>query len=139
MPDADAEAARTLSILYAEDDPDLRALAELILAADPSVRVRTAADGAAALDALASATAEGARFDALCIDAALPPPDGPEVVRRLRADPAHAGLVILFCTGRSGEEDRTALLACGADAVLVKPLRIDRLPQEIRRIRDARA
>ena len=120
-------AAAPLRMLYVEDDADLRELACMVLAASGEAEVESAADGQGALDAVAAADPA---FDALLIDAGLPAPNGPEVVRRLRADPRHDAMAILFCTGRSDAQD--ALLACGADAVLIKPMKLGEIPARAR-------
>lgn len=116
-----------MRLLYVEDDPGLRELACMILSMDDRIEVASTGDGANALRLLEQAM-ETAPFEALVIDAGMPPPDGPEVVRRLRADPRHDPMTILFLTGRSGDEARRELLASGADDVLVKPVKLDLLP-----------
>src|SRR5690349_66085 len=71
--------ARAGRVLVVEDDGDLREVMAGALTGDGHVVVE-AADGAAALDALADAS-----FDLVLLDIGLGPgPDGVEVCRRLR-------------------------------------------------------
>jgi two-component system, sensor histidine kinase len=65
----------------------------------------------------------------LC-DIALPGLNGYEVARRLRVDPATAGLVLIAITGYGQEADRQRSRAAGFDIHLVKPVEpaeLDRL------------
>ncbi|MGG7566983.1 response regulator [Rhodovulum sp. DZ06] len=115
-----------MRLLYVEDDEDLRELTALVLDGRPDLSVTMVGSGEAALDALAAADAP---FDALVIDAGLPGLSGPEVVRRLRADPGHDRMAVLFCTGRAEAAFHDDLLGAGADEVLVKPAPLDRIPE----------
>src|SRR5690606_27241735 len=63
--------------------------------------VRKAYDGPAALAAAAEF-----RPDAVLLDIGLPELDGYEVARRLRADPAFDGLLLIALSGYCQEEDR---------------------------------
>jgi DNA-binding response OmpR family regulator len=73
-------------------------------------------NGAAAIDAtLASAP------ELVVLDRMLPGMDGLEVCRRLRADPATAGVPIIMVTARAEEADRVAGLELGADDYVTKP------------------
>lgn len=124
-----------MQVVYLEDDDELRELAALILDGDPDLTLHLAADAPAAEAHLRGLLP----VDVLLLDAGLPGEDGPAFVRRLRADPDLAALTIVFLTGRSAPEDAAPLRAAGADEVLVKPFRLDLLPQtldEIRRRRD---
>ncbi|MCX6361463.1 MAG: PAS domain S-box protein [Armatimonadetes bacterium] len=63
------------------------------------------------------------------MDMRMPGMDGCEAIRRIRAAEAEAGVrtPILALTAAMFEEDRSRLMAAGADDVLVKPIDIDRL------------
>ena len=105
-------------ILIVEDDPRLAAMVADYLGG-AGFRADVAGDGAAALKALGGPSAEP--FDALVLDLMLPDIDGLEVCRRLRADPAHAGLPVLMLTARGDATDRVVGLELGADDYLPKP------------------
>jgi CheY-like chemotaxis protein len=115
-----AMAAR--DILIVEDNADAReTLCKLLEFAGH--RVRTAADGAAGVEAALAALPEVA-----FVDIGLPKLDGYEVARRIRAaaDGGRRPLLVAL-TGYGLEEDRQRALAAGFDAHLVKPVSEDAL------------
>lgn len=81
------------------------------------------------------------RFDAVLLDLGLPDGDGSEVLQRLRAPRANAGLQtalpdsrtpVLILTARDQVHERVAGLNLGADDYLVKPFDIDELEARLR-------
>ncbi len=60
-------------------------------------------------------------IDAVILDVMLPEMDGFELCRRIRADPALAGLPILMLTARGELSDKVVGLELGADDYLPKP------------------
>jgi DNA-binding response OmpR family regulator len=114
-------------LLLVEDDDELRAVMAGALEADGH-RVVEAADGRAALDALAERP-----FDLLILDLALGRgPDGIEVCRRLR----HAGadLHVLVLTARDGEAHVVMALEAGADDYVTKPIGVAELRSRVRAV-----
>ena len=106
------------SILIADDDPNIvRALAFLMQAEGHDVR--TAADGDAALAAVAEAPPE-----LVLLDVMMPKRNGYDVCRALRADPHYARLRIVMLTARGREADKRAGIELGVDAYLTKPFAI---------------
>jgi DNA-binding response OmpR family regulator len=102
-------------VLVVEDQPDLREYLRELLA--PTCEVLVAADGQAALELL---TRE-APIDLVATDAMMPRLSGTELIARLKADPAHAGLPVLMLTARADEAHRQAALTVGVDDYLTKP------------------
>lgn len=116
-----------LTILIADDDPLLRTLVEhkLSLAGH---RVIAAEDGAQALSEIARL-----KPDLVVLDAMMPVLDGFEVLRRLKSDPATAGLPVIMLTALKREADIVGALELGAADYLVKPFIPDELVMRIRR------
>ena len=102
-------------VLVVEDQPDLREYLRELLA--PTCEVLVAADGQAALELL---TRE-APVDLIATDAMMPRLSGTELIARLKADPARAGLPVLMLTARADEAHRQAALTVGVDDYLTKP------------------
>jgi DNA-binding response OmpR family regulator len=111
-----------------EDDADLREVMAGALAADGHA-VTEAADGRAALDALA----EGS-FDVVLLDIGLGQgPDGVDVCRRLRAA-GMAELHVLVLTARDTEADVVMALEAGADDYVTKPIGVAELRSRVRAV-----
>lgn len=95
-------------ILVVDDEPDQRFMLRRIFER-AGHEVTDAGDGAAALRAVRESLP-----DLVVTDVMMPVMDGAEFIRRLRCDPATAGIPILAASGDSH-------LAGGADAVIPKP------------------
>ena len=95
-------------ILVVDDEPDERFLVGRILKKQGH-DVTVAENGAAGLKA-----AQERAPDLVVTDVMMPVMDGGEFIRRLRSDPATAGIPILAASGHTH-------LASAADAVLPKP------------------
>ena len=103
-------------ILVVDDEPAQRfALRRIFERAGHEVT--DAGDGAAALRA-----ARESPPDLVVTDMMMPVMGGDELIRRLRAEPATAGIPILAASG-------DAHLAVGADAVVVKPYKWEQLTE----------
>jgi DNA-binding NarL/FixJ family response regulator len=109
------------TILVVDDTIEsLRFVTAALEAAGMTVLV--ASDGAAALQSLAVV-----RPDLIVMDAMMPVMDGFEATRRLKADPANAGLPVIFMTGLSETEHVVAGLTAGAVDYVTKPVVIDEM------------
>lgn len=105
-----------MRLLCADDEPDIRAILELALSIEPSIQAELFASGAALL-----ARARAGDADAILLDAMMPEMDGYETCRRLKADPATAGIPVVFLTARAQRGEQNDALAHGAVACLTKP------------------
>ena len=117
-----------LSILYVDDDPDIRTIVALALSIDPEITVRLAASAAEALAALA----QGIPPDVALLDVMMPDMDGAALVERLRATPATATLPVVFVTARARAADIRRYREQGAIGVIPKPFDPVTLAREIR-------
>lgn len=84
--------------------------------------VHTVFDGLEAVEAAASL-----RPDVILLDLGLPKLSGVDAARRIRADGANGGTLLVALTGWSQDEDRRRSEAAGFDAHLVKPLELSDL------------
>ncbi|AWI54931.1 two-component system response regulator [Aquabacterium olei] len=103
------------TVLVVDDAPaNLSLLAGLL---NRLYRVKLAASGAKALE-----IARRDRPDLILLDVMMPEMDGYEVCRRLKADPATAGIPVLFLTAMSQVEDETRGFEVGAADFIHKPV-----------------
>jgi DNA-binding response OmpR family regulator len=120
-------------VLLAEDDEDVRALAELVLRRE-GFEVTAVANGIAALEA-----AEARPPAVAVLDVSMPHLDGYETARRLRERSATASVPIMLLTARVTEADRERGRVAGADAQLDKPFSPTVLAERVRALLEERA
>jgi len=113
-----AQALAGLTVLVAEDNP-VNMLIVRTLLERLGARVVEAEDGAQAV-ALASAT--GARIDAVLMDLHMPVQDGLSAARSLRANPATATLPLIALSAAVLEQERSEARAAGMSEFLPKPV-----------------
>ena len=113
-PAAASASDRRASVLVADDNADMRDYLKRLLS--PDYEVRTAADGAAALEEVRRQTP-----NLLLSDVMMPQLDGFGLVREIRADPQLADLPIVLLSARAGQQANVEGLEAGADDYLVKP------------------
>jgi len=82
------------------------------------IHVELAAHGAQALEMLRS----GKAFDAVLMDLHMPVMDGLEATRRIRAQPAFAGLPVIGMTAAAMADDRARCFAAGMVEHVPKPI-----------------
>lgn len=78
--------------------------------------------GTAALDRLATTN-----YDGVLLDISMPGIDGEEVCRRIRANPAFAGLRVVAYTAHAMESEKQRIMSAGFDEILIKPITIQSL------------
>lgn len=71
---------------------------------------------------------EGLRPDLILMDLQLPGMDGLELTRRLKADPATAGITIVAVTAYAMKGDAERAIQAGCDGYLPKPIDVEALP-----------
>ena len=114
-------------VIYVDDSPDDRLFAEhLHKRGGYRFRLSLFDGGPAALRDLARRIEEGRPLPALLVaDHYMPPIEGPELLRLIRADPAFAGIGLAICSGGDDPEDQRAAREAGASFLLEKPLDLD--------------
>ena len=120
-------------ILLVEDNELNREIAQEILR-EYGFLVDSAENGAVAVEKVS--TAAPGSYDLVLMDVQMPIMDGYTATRKIRAldDPARAKIPILAMTANAFDEDRRNALESGMNGFLSKPIVIDDLVQELRKI-----
>lgn len=122
--------SRTLArILYVEDEPDIRMVAQMALEAVGGFTVIACPSGSEAL-----AAAPTAQADLLLLDVMMPGMDGPSTLKALRALPATAGTPVIFMTAKVQAAEVAQYRELGAIDVIHKPFDPMELSAQISRI-----
>jgi PAS domain S-box-containing protein len=118
------EASRVLDgahMLLVEDNPVNMMVAQAMLE-QWGVRVEVAADGQAALDAVALAARRGDDFDAVLMDVQMPGMSGYEATKILRRQYAADALPVIAVTAAALVSEREQALSYGMNEFLTKPI-----------------
>jgi two-component system, OmpR family, alkaline phosphatase synthesis response regulator PhoP len=115
-------------ILAVDDEPSIRRLVEVNLQR-AGYAITTAPDGQEALNQIARE-----RPDMVLLDVMMPRMDGFELLRRLKADPATAGIPVLMLTAKAQDADVFRGLQSGADFYLTKPFNPKELLMWVQRV-----
>lgn len=120
-------------ILVVDDEPDIVAWLDEALTAN-GFDVCSADNGPAALE-----LAQTFQPDLILLDIKMPNMDGFEVMRRLRSQEATATIPIIVITGSAVDKDngKIRMLGLGARQILAKPISIETLVAEIKRMEQA--
>ncbi|MFI5444326.1 response regulator [Polaromonas sp. UC242_47] len=118
-------------ILYVEDEPHIRAIAQMALEVVGGLTVVACASGREAL-----ATAPDAGVDLLLLDVMMPGMDGLSTLQALRQLPATAHTPVIFMTAKVQSAELAQYEALGALDVIAKPFDPMELSAQIRRIFD---
>lgn len=121
-------------ILYVEDEPDIRAVAQMALEAVGGFAVIACASGQEALS-----VAPDARADLLLLDVMMPGMDGPSTLKALRQMPATAHTPVIFMTAKVQAAEVALYKGLGALEVIPKPFDPMELSAQIQRIWAAQA
>lgn len=118
-----------MKVLVVEDHDDARDMLVTVLGLH-GMDGRGAGAGQEALD-----VASDWRPDAAIVDFVLPDMDGCELARRLRADDAGRGMLLMALTGHSDEQTARAARDAGFDHFFVKPVDIEAVLQALAQAR----
>jgi len=108
--------------VLAVDDIPLNLLLVQKMLSRFNFKLRTAANGQQALDAVAAK-----KPDLILLDLMMPGIDGFEVIRRLRADPATADTQIVILSELNSNEDVVKGFNVGANDFIMKPIIMEKL------------
>lgn len=116
-------------ILYVEDDPDIQAIAIMVLDAISGFTLEACASGN---DAVTKAVAFGP--DLVLLDVMMPGMDGPETLQALRKLPELANTPVVFMTAKVQPQEVQGYLDLGAVGVIAKPFDPMTLADQLREI-----
>ena len=103
-------------ITYVEDEPDIRAVAELALTVVGGFEIDVCINGADAI-----AKAPGFQPDLILLDVMMPGLDGPSTLGALRAIEQLEHTPVIFMTAKVQRHEVDSFLALGAIDVIPKP------------------
>jgi CheY-like chemotaxis protein len=104
------------TILYVDDDPDIREIVRTALGLEQNLVVHTAQSGEHALT-----RARELQPDLVLLDVMMPGLDGPGTLARMRKDPGTACIPVIFMTAKAMPKEVALLLEMGALGVIGKP------------------
>jgi signal transduction histidine kinase/CheY-like chemotaxis protein len=110
------EPPATRTVLYIDDNPTLRGLAERILGKDPAITVLTAADAETGLEQAADC-----QPDLILLDLHLPGAHGEALIGSLRRDERTSTIPIIVVSGDTSPVTVNRLTSLGANGYLAKP------------------
>ncbi len=117
------------SVLYIEDDPDIREVAAMALELIGGLDVRAYATGL-----LARRADDAFSPDLLLLDVMMPGLDGPSTLAELRLDPRFARTPAIFFTAKANPAEIKRLVDLGAIGVVAKPFDPATLADDILRV-----
>src|SRR5690242_11547805 len=114
------------TILYVDDEPDIRQVVELSLGLVAGLTVHTCDSGERALREI-----PGLKPNLVLLDVMMPGLDGPATLGRMRADPAMSHIPVVFMTAKAMPQEVARFKQLGAAAVIAKPFDPMRLGEEV--------
>lgn len=115
------------SILYAEDEDDIRAIAQIALEDIGGFSVKYCASGHNVL-----ATAQDYIPDLLLFDVMMPEMDGPATLKEIRKLPAFSNIPVIFMTAKIQANEVAKYKSLGAIEVIAKPFDPMTLAEQIK-------
>ena len=114
------------TVLYVDDEPDIREVVELSLGLVGELKVHTCDSGERALEILPQL-----RPDLILLDVMMPRLDGPSTLQRLRADANLNRIPVVFMTAKAMPQEVERFKQLGAVAVIAKPFDPMRLGEQV--------
>lgn len=108
--------AQLKTILYVDDEPDIREVVELSLGLAADLSIHTCDSGLRALDIIPQVSP-----DLVLLDVMMPGLDGPATLQRMRADTRLSHIPVVFMTAKAMPQEVARFREMGAVAVIAKP------------------
>jgi two-component system OmpR family response regulator len=119
-----------LSILYVDDDEDIRTIVQMSLTLDPAISLELASSGEAALVLVDDRPTW--RPDALILDVMMPGLSGLETLAEMRRRDRLLTVPAIFMTARGRAMEQSQYLTLGAAGTILKPFDPVNLAMQIR-------
>ena len=104
------------SLLYVDDDPDIREIVQMSLTLDGELTVLLSDEGERALSKM-----RAERPDLVVLDVMMPGMDGPAILARMRADAELAHIPVIFMTAKADAQEVARFRGMTAIGVIAKP------------------
>jgi len=121
------------TLLYVDDDPDIREIVQMSLSLDGQINVLTSDGGERALLKM-----RVEHPDLVVLDVMMPGMDGPSLLKRMRQDPNLAHIPVIFMTAKASVEEAERLRELSAIGVIAKPFDPMALGGQVRALWEAR-
>jgi diguanylate cyclase (GGDEF)-like protein len=121
------------SLLYVDDDADIREIVEMSLSLDGGLKVLTSDGGERALVKM-----RVEQPDLVVLDVMMPGMDGPTLLKRMRSDPELARIPVIFMTAKARLSEVGRLREMSAIGVIAKPFDPMALGKQVRALWEAR-
>lgn len=104
------------TVLYVDDEPDIREIVEMALGLIGNLAVSTCASGEQALKVIPTL-----KPDLVLLDVMMPAMDGPTALSRMRADTTLPMIPVIFVTAKAMPQEIAHFRKLGAAGVIAKP------------------
>jgi two-component system OmpR family response regulator len=118
--------AQLRTLLYVDDEPDIRQIVQMALGLAPGLTIHTADSGDQALASLGAVNP-----DLVLLDVMMPGLDGPGTLLRMRAEPGLARIPVIFMTAKAMPQEVARFRELGAAGVIGKPFDPMKLAQQV--------
>jgi diguanylate cyclase (GGDEF)-like protein len=120
------------SLLYVDDDSDIREIVHMSLSLDGDLKVLTSDGGERALLKM-----KVEKPDLVVLDVMMPGMDGPSLLRRMRSDPELARIPVIFMTAKVSASETGRLRELSSIGIIAKPFDPMTLGKQVRALWEA--
>ena len=132
-PASSAAAGKPLkSLLYVDDDSDIREIVQMSLSLDGDLKVHTSDGGERALLKM-----KVEKPDLVVLDVMMPGMDGPSLLRRMRSDPDLSRIPVIFMTAKVSASETGRLRELSSIGIIAKPFDPMTLGKQVRALWEA--
>lgn len=114
------------SILYVDDEPDIREIVQMALTLEGDLTVHTAESGMDALRLIPKL-----KPDLVLLDAMMPQLDGTGTLKQIRASKPTASTPVIFVTAKAMPQEVERFVGMGAAGVIAKPFDPMKLREQV--------